>query len=104
MGSDLITNEWLRTHFKETSFHLNDSPMYMFDIQLRNNLYDNRKLQLMDLGDGYRVWYYCSITHGKDTTYFSAPIKDIKTTFELYELTSCFTDESNALHPTPKTD
>lgn len=72
--------------------------MYMFDIQLRSNLYDNRKLQLMDLGDGYRVWYYCSITHGEDTTYFSAPLKDIKTTFELYELTSCFTDEGNSLH------
>ena len=100
MISELIDNDWLRKHFKETTICMSGSPLFRFEIELIDNLYEERKIELIDLGSYYRVWYYCSAKHGEDKLYYSAPIKDITTTYELYQLTSSFIDESNSLHPT----
>lgn len=90
MVSELIDNEFLSKHYKDTSIVIDGSLLHRFDIELRDSIYSDRRLELMKLEDGYRVWFYCSIMHQKEKTYFSAPIKDIKTIFELYQITSTF--------------
>lgn len=82
-----ITHDYMREHFKECTVAMSGSPLYKFEKELNPTWwYKTRRLEFIDLGTHYTVWFECTCIDSATTHYFSSPLKAVTTKVQIDSL------------------